>query len=63
MKEFPLFVEPVLIHYGYSKHKAVQKRNPNIKSDTKLINMLRQAIDASEEDDGWAQLGPIGKHI
>lgn len=43
--------------------KPKQVHNPNIKSDTKLINMLRQAIDASEEDDGWAQLGPIGKHI
>ncbi|MGI2107727.1 NYN domain-containing protein [Shewanella frigidimarina] len=35
----------------------------NIKSDTKLINLLRQAIEAVEEDDGWAMLGPIGRHI
>ena len=41
----------------------IKKQKPNIKSDTKLINMLRQAVDAAEEDDGWAQLGPIGKHI
>jgi uncharacterized LabA/DUF88 family protein len=27
------------------------------------MNMLRQAVDAAEEDDGWAQLGPIGQHI
>lgn len=45
------------------EEKTVHKSKPNIKSDTKLINMLRQAIDASEEGDGWAQLGPIGKHI
>jgi uncharacterized protein (TIGR00288 family) len=36
---------------------------PSIKSDTKLMNMLRQAIEASEDDDGWAHLGTIGKHI
>ncbi|WP_354005757.1 OST-HTH/LOTUS domain-containing protein [Aeromonas caviae] len=30
---------------------------------TKLINLLRQAIDAIGEDDGWAMLGEIGNHI
>jgi hypothetical protein len=27
------------------------------------MNMLRQAIESSEDDDGWANLGTIGKHI
>lgn len=35
----------------------------NINSDTKLINLLRQAIEATEDDDGWAALGPVGSHI
>lgn len=36
----------------------------NIKSDTKLINLLRQAIEATQEDeDGWAALGPVGANI
>jgi len=35
----------------------------NIKSDTKVINLLRQAIEANEDEDGWAMLGPIGSHI
>ncbi|WP_133468064.1 NYN domain-containing protein [Paraglaciecola marina] len=35
----------------------------NIKSDSRLMNLLRQAIEAVEEDDGWARLGPIGSHI
>jgi uncharacterized protein (TIGR00288 family) len=39
------------------------KKSPNIKSDTKLINMLRQAIESSEEEDGWAALGTVGTHI
>lgn len=43
--------------------KPVQCKNPNIKCDSRLINMLRQAIEASEDDDGWANLGTIGKHI
>lgn len=34
-----------------------------IKSDTKLIKLLRQAIEATEEDNGWAHLGAVGSHI
>jgi len=46
-----------------TESKTVEIRKPSIKSDTKLINMLRQAIEASEDNDGWANLGSIGKHI
>jgi uncharacterized protein (TIGR00288 family) len=35
----------------------------SIKSDTKLINLLRQAIEATEDDEGWAALGPVGANI
>lgn len=41
----------------------VLHQKPNIKSNSKLINMLRQAIEASEHDCGWTQLGSIGQHI
>lgn len=40
-----------------------QAKPKNIKSDTKLINLLRQAIEATEEDNGWAELGAVGSHI
>lgn len=40
-----------------------QDKPKNIKSDTKLINLLRQAIEATEEDTGWATLGGVGSHI
>lgn len=35
----------------------------SIKSDTKLINLLRQAVEATEDDEGWAALGPVGANI
>lgn len=35
----------------------------HIKSNTKLINLLGQAIEATEEDNGWASLGGVGSHI
>ncbi len=40
-----------------------QSSAKNIKSDSRLINLLRQAISATEDDDGWAGLGPVGQHI
>ncbi|EPC1883855.1 NYN domain-containing protein [Proteus terrae subsp. cibarius] len=43
--------------------QPIQKQSRNIKSDTKLIKLLRQAIEAVEDEDGWAMLGPIGTHI
>ncbi|MEN8246069.1 MAG: NYN domain-containing protein [Thermodesulfobacteriota bacterium] len=42
---------------------VVQIKSKNIKSDTKLINLLRQAIESTAEDDGWAALGSVGSHI
>lgn len=40
-----------------------QSKSKNINSNTKLISLLRQAIEATEEDNGWAALGPVGSHI
>ncbi|MCA1793611.1 MAG: NYN domain-containing protein [Desulfotignum sp.] len=42
---------------------SVPEKTKNIKSDTKLLNLLRQAIEATEEENGWAALGPVGSHI
>ncbi|MFV8781991.1 NYN domain-containing protein [Microbulbifer sp. SA54] len=39
------------------------ERPKNIKSDAKLITLLRQAIEATEDDDGWADLGAVGSNI
>ncbi|WP_346837044.1 NYN domain-containing protein [Microbulbifer sp. SAOS-129_SWC] len=44
------------------KEKSGEKRK-NIKSDAKLITLLRQAIEATEDDDGWAELGAVGSNI
>ncbi len=46
------------------KEETKENVNPkSIKSDTKLINLLRQAIEATEDEDGWAALGPVGANI
>lgn len=35
----------------------------DLKSDSKLMNLLRNAIDAGQDDDGWVHLASIGSHI
>ncbi|MCF3650073.1 NYN domain-containing protein [Synoicihabitans lomoniglobus] len=35
----------------------------SLKGDTKLMNVLRSAVEAQADDDGWAHLGPVGNHI
>ncbi len=42
---------------------SILDTSKNIKSDAKLISLLRQAIEATGDDGGWAALGPIGSHI
>lgn len=34
-----------------------------MKRDTKLVTWLRNAVDASADDSGWAYLGNVGKNI
>lgn len=40
-----------------------KKNGQELKSDTKLMNLIRNAIDAEQDDDGWAYLGRIGSII
>jgi uncharacterized protein (TIGR00288 family) len=46
-----------------STSDIIQGTTKDIKVDTKLINLIRQAIEATEDDNGWAGLGPVGSHI
>jgi uncharacterized LabA/DUF88 family protein len=34
-----------------------------LRSDTKLLNLVRSAINAASDDTGWAQLSPVGSYI
>jgi len=34
-----------------------------LRQDTRLVKLLRGAVESSAADDGWAQLGMVGKHI
>lgn len=34
-----------------------------LRQDTKLVNLLREAVDAEKEDGGWSSLAAVGQYI
>lgn len=46
-----------------AERKKRGKSTANLKGDSKLISTLRSAIEASQGEDGWASLGPVGSNI
>ncbi|MCG8601474.1 MAG: NYN domain-containing protein [Verrucomicrobiales bacterium] len=46
------------------EQKKIRRSSGNqLKGNTKLVNILRNAVDAAADDEGWASLGPVGQHI
>ncbi len=41
----------------------VKKSSSELKQDTKLVSLLRNAVEASSDESGWSQLGPVGGNI
>jgi len=43
---------------------SIKRKSSNaLKQDTKLVNLLRNAVEASSDDNGWAHLAPMGSTI
>jgi uncharacterized LabA/DUF88 family protein len=40
-----------------------QKSTNELKQDTKLVTLLRNAVEASSDDSGWSHLAPVGSNI
>ncbi|WP_099604180.1 NYN domain-containing protein [Stenotrophomonas maltophilia] len=40
-----------------------RKSGAEMRSDTRLVKMLRRAVSAAEGEDGWSHLGPVGSQI
>lgn len=45
------------------KAVAVRLAAKELKSDTRLVSLLRKAVEAGADDEGWAGLGSVGQHI
>ena len=48
---------------GGTEEVRPRKSGPELRGDTRLVQMLRRAVTAAEGDDGWAHLGPVGSQI
>lgn len=58
------FIFTEVLRAKEDESEAIAKKSTNeLKQDTKLVNMLRNAVDASSDESGWAQLGPVGSNI
>ena len=43
---------------------SIKRKSTNaLKQDTKLVDLLRNAVEASSDDSGWAHLAPMGSTI
>lgn len=42
---------------------TVKKTTNELRSDTRLVTHLRNAVDAVSDEEGWAGLGGVGSHI
>jgi len=40
-----------------------KKSSSELKQDAKLVNLLRNAVEVSSDDSGWAHLAPVGSNI
>ncbi len=43
--------------------KIHRKTTTDLKRDTKLVSLLRNAVEASSDDSGWAHLAAVGSNI
>jgi len=53
----------VLISKEDASLSIKRKSTNDLKQDTKLVNLLRNAVEASSDDSGWAHLAPVGSNI
>jgi len=57
-----IFTE-VLRSKDNSDERIVRKTKSQLTKDTKLVNLLRNAVEASSDDSGWAHLASVGSNI
>jgi uncharacterized LabA/DUF88 family protein len=58
------FIYTEVLRAKTDESKAIVKKSSNeLKQDTKLVSLLRNAVEASSDDSGWAHLAPVGSNI
>lgn len=58
------FVYTEVLRAKTDESEAIAKKSSNeLKQDTKLVSLLRNAVEASSDDSGWANLASVGSNI
>jgi len=58
------FIYTEVLRAKTDETKALKKKSSSeLKQDARLVTLLRNAVEASSDDSGWAQLGPVGSNI
>ena len=53
----------VLVEEDEDKDRRKKRPSNELKQDTKLVNLVRNAIEASSDESGWAHLAPVGSFV
>src|SRR5699024_2725226 len=46
-----------------NRERINRKSTNELKQNTRLVNLLRNAVEASSDESGWAHLAPVGSYI
>ena len=58
------FIFTEVLRFREDAGSAVKTKTANeLKKDTKLVALLRSALEAASDDSGWAHLGTVGSNI
>ena len=58
------FIYTEVLRATTDESEAITKKSSNeLKQDARLVNLLRNAVEASSDESGWAHLAPVGSNI
>lgn len=58
------FIFTEVLRAKTDENEAIAKKSSSeLKRDTKLVSLLRNAVEASSDESGWAHLAPVGSNI
>lgn len=59
-----IYTEVLRAEENEDEDNTITKKTTNeLRQDTTLVKRLRNAVDACSDEDGWANLGPVGQNI
>lgn len=57
------FIYTEILREETDQEPRKRKSNRELKSDTRLVNLLRSTVEDSADDSGWAYLGNVGQNL